>query len=312
MKSVFIYNPASGKGRLGKHRDFIIKKLGEKYGDIEWVETDHIGHAFELAQKFGETYDYIFASGGDGTLNEVINGISQNEHRPIIGYIPSGTVNDVARSLGLSKNVKKAVKILVAGNTFEHDTFNVNGKFGIYVCCAGLFSKTSYETKRYEKKIFGKLAYLTNGIKEIFKAKSLPVQIQTDDERIKENSALILITNSRSVAGFRVNKKAKLNDGLVELVTFNTPTEKIRFSDIFRIGKTFLFGLNAIKKSKNVTYRQLSSFVIKTKDETPINLDGEKSTHGTFTFNCINRGVKIIVPNKKIFMENADEKTKEN
>ena len=222
MKSVFIYNPASGKGKLKEYKNYIIGKLSEKYGNVEWVETARIGDAFTFAKQYGETCDYLFVSGADGTLNEVINGVSQNDHKPVIGYIPSGTVNDVARSLGLSKNVKKAVKILLNGTTFEHDTFKVNDKFGIYVCCAGLFSKASYETKRYNKKIFGKVAYLFHGIKELFNTKPLPVELSTETETIKENCALLLILNSRSVAGFKTNKAAKLNDGKVELVIFKT------------------------------------------------------------------------------------------
>lgn len=304
MKSVFIYNPASGKGKLKQHKDYILCELGKKYGDIEWVETKSIGHAFSLASEYGKTYDYIFVSGGDGTLNEVVNGVSQNEHKPTIGYIPSGTVNDVARSLGLKKNVKKAVKILLNGIEYEHDTFKVNDKFGIYVCCAGLFSKTSYETKRYKKKIFGKIAYLFHGIREIFNTKPLPVELSTDSEDIKENCALLLILNSRSVAGFKTNKHAKLNDGNVELVIFKTARTHIWLIDIIRIINTFLFGINTIKKSKHVVYRVLPSFTIKTKADTPINLDGEKSTRGTFSFECINKGIKIIVPNKKNFRSN--------
>lgn len=299
MKSVFIYNPASGKGKLKQHKDYITGKLSEKYGEVEWVETAKMGDAFLLAREYGKTCDYLFVSGGDGTLNEVVNGVSQNEHKPTIGYIPSGTVNDVAKSLGLSKNIKKAVKILLTGNEFEHDTFKVNDKFGIYVCCAGLFSKASYETKRYNKKIFGKIAYLFHGIKEIFNTKPLPVVLSTESEDIKENCALLLILNSRSAAGFKTNKGAKLNDGQVELVIFKTSKTHIWLVDIFRIIRTFLFGVKAIKNSKHVVYRVLSNFTIKTKAETPINLDGEKSTNGTFSFECINKGIKIIVPNKK-------------
>lgn len=300
MKNIFIYNPESGKGKLKKYKDYLQTRLSEKYGEIEWCETNHIGHAFELAKTYGEVCEYIFVSGGDGTLNEVINGISQNEKKPIIGYIPSGTVNDVARSLGLSKNIKKAADILVGGTVFEHDTFKVNGKYGIYVCCAGLFSRSSYETRRYEKKKFGKIAYLVSGIKEIFKASPMPVELKTENETIKENCALLLILNSRSVAGFKINKNADLDDGVVELVIFKTSTKFIRLTEINRIFNTFLFGINHIKKSKKVVYRSLSKFSIKVAEDTPINLDGEKSVKGTFSFECINKGVKIIVPSGSV------------
>ncbi len=298
MGNIFIYNPASGKGRLKKYKDYILSELSAKYGEVTWLETERMGHAFELAKEYGPKCDYIFASGGDGTINEVINGISQNEKKPIIGYIPSGTVNDVAHSLNLSKNVKKAVKILTTGTIYEHDTFKVNGKYGIYVCCAGLFSKTSYETKRYKKKIFGKIAYLFNGIHEIFKARPLPVELKTETENIKANCAMLLILNSRSAAGFKINRRAKLNDGVVELVIFKTSKNHIRLATVTRILNTFLYGIGITKNSKQVIYRTLSKFTIKVSEDTPINLDGEKCTSGTFTFECINKGVKILAPNK--------------
>lgn len=299
MANIFIYNPESGKGKLGKYKEYILGELEKKYGETEWIATNHMGHAFELAKEYGTVCDYLFVSGGDGTLNEVVNGISQNEKKPIIGYIPSGTVNDVARSLGISKNVKKAVKTLVSGEVFEHDTFKVNGKYGIYVCCAGLFSKTSYEAKRYEKKIFGRLAYLTSGIREIFKTKPLPIELEVGDEKFKENCALLLILNSRSVAGFKINKKAELDDGVVELILYKTAKNHIRLVDILRIVNTFLFGIKHIKKTNKVIYKALPSFTLHTSDETPINLDGEKCTSGTFSFECLNKGIKILVPNKK-------------
>ncbi len=298
MRNVFIYNPESGKGKLKKYKDYISEKLKAKYGEIEWLETTHIGHAFEYAKEYGKVCDYIFVSGGDGTLNEVINGISQNEKKPIVGYIPSGTVNDVARSLGLKKNIKKAVNNLINGSIFEHDIFKVNGKYGIYVCCAGLFSKSSYETRRYEKKKFGKIAYLINGIREILKAKPLPVELNTEDEKFSANCAMLLILNSRSAAGFKLNKKAELNDGEVEVVIFKTAKSHIRLATIFRIANTFLFGLKAKKRSKFLIYKTLSHFTIKVSEDTPINLDGEKSVSGTFSFECINKGVKIIAPAK--------------
>ena len=97
------------------------------------MPTTHSGHATALAKSAIGKYDYFFTAGGDGTINEVINGFGDSEQKPILGYIPCGTVNDVARSLGLKKNIKKAVKILMEGEPKTHDTFRVNNKYGIYV-----------------------------------------------------------------------------------------------------------------------------------------------------------------------------------
>ena len=97
MKCIFVYNPESGKGKIKKHRNYIIEQLAKKYGEVHCVETRHAGDATELARNAIGVYDYFFVSGGDGTLNEVVKGFGNAENKPILGYIPSGTVNDDLR-----------------------------------------------------------------------------------------------------------------------------------------------------------------------------------------------------------------------
>ena len=296
MKSIFVYNPESGKGKIKKYKDYILQELSKKFGEITCVETTHAGEATELAKASVGVYDYFFISGGDGTINEVINGFQDAKNAPVLGIIPSGTVNDVAHSLNLSKNIKKCVKNIINGEIFEHDIFRVNDRYGIYVCCTGLFSETSYDTDRYKKKHLGKLAYFFRGLNELSTTKPTHIKLITDDETIEQDCAMLLIFNSRSAAGFKINKKAKLDDGLVELVIFHSHKKRIWFSEILRTVSLFLFGANFIKKSKNVTYRQLSHFGIELNDSAVINLDGEKSGTGSFEFSVINKGVKILIP----------------
>lgn len=298
MKCIFVYNPESGKGKIKKYRDYILKELATKYGEVDCVETRHAGDATELARNACGIYDYFFVSGGDGTINEVVNGFGENENAPILGIIPSGTVNDVAHSLHISKNLKKAVKNLVEGEIFEHDIFKVNDRYGIYVCCTGLFSKTSYDTARYTKKRLGKFAYFLRGVKEVVSTKPTKLELQVNGEKLKRNCAMLLIFNSRSTAGFNVNKNALLDDGVVEIVVFHSHKKSIWIFDILRAVRFFLFGVKSILKSKNVTYRQASNFTIKLAEDTIINLDGEKSGKGTFDFSVINKGLKILIPKK--------------
>jgi len=298
MRNIFVYNPESGNGKLKKYKDYIVKELSEKYGEIEVVETTHAGHANELAKESCGKYDYFFVSGGDGTLNEVINGFGEQENKPIVGYIPSGTVNDVAHSLGISKNIKKAVENLLEGEIFEHDIFKVNNKYGIYVCCAGLFSECSYSTRRASKKFFGKIAYFTKGAKDIFNATPVHVELITENEKINRNCAMVLILNSKSTAGFLMNKSAELNDGEVEVILCHSHENRVKLSEIIRTLMLFIRGVEKYKDNKKVTYRKLSSFTIKTQEGTIINLDGEKSGAGSFDFKIIKSGVKIIAPKK--------------
>lgn len=297
MKSIFIYNPESGKGKIKKHKDFIIKELSEKYGEIECVETTHPNHACEIARTCTDV-DYLFCSGGDGTLNEIVNGLGSLSKKPIVGYIPSGTINDVSRSLKLSKNIKKAVKILKEGEIFSHDIFQVNNQYGIYVCCAGLFTKTSYTAERKAKIKFGKFAYFFKAIKELFNSDAVKISIKTKDETIECNCAILLILNSKSAGGFKLNRSADLNDGEVDVMLVPCKHKKIHFVSILKVINVFLFGIKKFENNKKFIYRKLSHFTLTTNSGACINIDGEKSDSGEFEFKVLRQALQIIVPKK--------------
>lgn len=115
---------------------------------------------------------------------------------------------------------------------------------------------------------------------------------------------MLLIFNSRSTAGFMVNKNASLDDGIVEIVVFHSHKKSIWLFDILRAVRFFLFGVKSIRKSKHVTYAQASEFKIKLAEDTVINLDGEKSGKGSFDFTVINKGLKILIPKNAKLGEN--------
>ena len=298
MNAVYIFNPESGNGKIKKNKEYIISKLSEKFDKIDIMPTMQPKDATTFAKDACGKYDYILVSGGDGTLNEVVNGIATSENKPIVGYIPTGTVNDVARSLGISRNIKKAVQTILMGEVFEHDIFRVNSAYGIYVCCAGLFTSSSYETKRSAKKKLGKIAYFFKGVKDIFGAKPVKVVLKTEDETISQNCALVLVHNSKSVAGIKLNKNAKLDDGEVEVVLVKASENRVRLCEIARVLDTFTLGVEKCKNSKHIIYRKLSHFVLQTQKDTIINLDGEKSEAGTFEFEVLPKALKIIVPQR--------------
>ena len=113
MKCVYIFNPNSGKKKHVKMQDYIVKKLLDKFEVVDVRPTKKRGDASEFAKEACGIYDVIVVAGGDGTLNEVINGIAENENRPKIGYIPTGTCNDLARSLKIPLISKKPLMLFL-------------------------------------------------------------------------------------------------------------------------------------------------------------------------------------------------------
>lgn len=101
-KAMIIINPSSGKEKAGKILPKAEKALGEIYDEVSVCKTEGEGDATDFAKEAcAERFDAVISMGGDGTVNEIVNGLGEQQHRPIFGIIPLGTINDFARSLGI-------------------------------------------------------------------------------------------------------------------------------------------------------------------------------------------------------------------
>lgn len=292
MKCLFVANPQSGKGKIVKKKDYIISRLKQKFEEVDYLETQHAGHLTQIIECSYSNYDCIVVSGGDGTVNETVTALADKPNAPTIGYIPSGTVNDVARTLSIPKNVKKAVDIIINCDPFEYDVMKVNDRFGIYVCGFGMFTSSSYKTKQAAKRRLGKFAYVVDSVKEFFVSHPIAFEFKSEQINLCGSAALMLVVNSRSVAGMRFNKRASLQDGQADVVVFLEDKKNVSLATKLRIFKMFLFGINSVRKSKHVAVFQCGQAHVKV-DGTPINLDGENGGQGTFDLKMINKGIKI-------------------
>ena len=296
MNCLFIINPNSGTGARNKNADYIINALKTKYEQVDVLKTTKRGDAYSFASNSCGKYDTLVVSGGDGTMNEVVSGLANKENRPTLGYIPTGTTNDLAHSLKIPKNIKRAVKIILDGHTIKHDIFKAGEKYGIYVCAFGLFTGSSYNASQKAKKTFGKLAYYVNGAKELGKVHKFPITIKYDDNIIQENIILGVIANSKYVSGYKINNKADCTDGNVNLILFKEHTKKgVSIKSLFNIFKTFLFGIKTIKNSKNCLVLELNKFSIELNEKNIVNLDGEHGFNGSFDFEVLPRHLNIFV-----------------
>lgn len=110
MKCLFLYNPQSGKGKINKYVKFAEKELKEKFEAVDVACSEGPKDMEKKAKEACGKYDYLVFSGGDGSFNEVINGICREDKKPVLGYIPTGTVNDISRSCGIPRRVRRAIK----------------------------------------------------------------------------------------------------------------------------------------------------------------------------------------------------------
>lgn len=227
---LFICNPRSGKEQIRLKMLDILDIFVKQGYEVSVHVTQGVRDAFFTAGKRAAGYDRVVCSGGDGTLNEVVSGLMgiPEEKRPILGYIPSGSTNDYASSLGLSKKMKRAAMDAAAGLPFAVDV----GRFGdtekkyfVYVAAFGAFTEVSYSTSQEVKNILGHQAYMLEAIKRVSNLKSYQMRFEWEDHVLEDEFILGMVTNTTSIGGFKglAGKEVALDDGAFEVLLVRRP-----------------------------------------------------------------------------------------
>lgn len=269
-KLLFIFNPAAGRGKI-KGKLFEIINTFVKHGyKVTVFPTQNKGDATTIITRESDTYDLLVCGGGDGTLNEIISGEMYSGKAIPIGYIPAGSMNDVAHSLKISREIKSAVRSIVTGVPQSIDIGRFNDRYFIYVAAFGAFTDVSYTTSQKNKNLIGILSYYLEGIKKISELKPRHVKVQYDDHIIEDDFIDGLITNSLYVAGFKnVNyDKTSLNDGMFEMLLIKMPKNIIDLQAI-------ISALINVKINENYMYYIQASKLTILSDNLEWTLDGE-------------------------------------
>lgn len=303
MGCLFIYNPMSGKGIINKYLKYIEEKLTERYGEVTTRPSTRPKELGEFAKEACGVYDVLFFAGGDGSFNEVLNGIALCENRPVLGYIPTGTVNDIAHSLAIPRhNIKKAVRKVIDGRECELDVMKINGEvYAEYEVSAGALTSCSYKAPRNEKVVFGKLAYAFEMLRHNMKLIDFPVEVISETDAISTNCELIMFINSRYVASMPVNKKAVLDDGEVELIIVKQvkrPKWYHKLAAFFNVLHFFAFGYKQSKNGNVFKRIKGSHFKIKTQENLEWNFDGEAGGIGEIELEVVPRHIRVLAPKK--------------
>lgn len=278
MKCIFIYNPNSGKRKVKKKIGYIEERLKTRYNEVVIYETKSQQDLIDTAERACDIYDAIFFSGGDGAFNNIIQGVMKKAKRPPLGYIPAGTVCDIGHNIGTSKNVKKAVDIMLNGDLVSYDLGQANGEYFVYTQASGTFVSTSFLTSGEKKYKFGKLAYYFGGIKEFFLPTIQKVEFKQNNKIIVINTPLILVLNSRSVGGFPVNKRGKINSGKFDIFIIKNSNNKI--SGAINVVKFFIRGFFGLSTASAAYHLRETYFRVKGSDNLIWCIDGEEGAHG--------------------------------
>ena len=238
-KLLLIMNPKSGVMLAPKYLSELVERFSRGGFLTQILMTTARGDARDFAAEYGGEADVVAVSGGDGTLNEVIDGMITSGHNTSIGYIPSGSTNDFANSIGLTGSIFDCVDTIIKGKAQPLDIGCFNGRYFSYVASFGAFTSVTYSVPQNLKNIFGHAAYVMGGITELTKLKAIHARITADpgtpDERTFSGDYVLgAICNSKSVGGIlRLDKlDVDMNDGMMEVLLVKMPRDILELNDI--------------------------------------------------------------------------------
>jgi diacylglycerol kinase (ATP) len=293
-KAVFIYNPLSGRRRLPLKLDYIIKKFSEK--DILLLPYRISGFNQDKHDKLidiikQQDVSRVIVSGGDGTVSSIVDIMLKNNMDIPIGIIPSGTCNDLARSLEIPQDLKKCLDVILEGNIEKIDAGLINeDTHFLNTCSGGIFVEASFSTSSELKKNFGPLAYYLKALGEVANIKPFRLEVQTNLHKINDEFLLFLILNGRHVAGFsNIIKKADLSDGLMEIVLIKNCLPVDIAGLLFKVLN------NDFLNDRNVIWMRTESCIIRGNEKVALSIDGEKGKGLPISVRFINKAVKVFV-----------------
>ncbi len=217
---LFFINPNAGRSDIRSYLLDVLAIFARGGYRITVHPTQHPKEITQVIAEEGQNYDVIVSCGGDGTLNETVNGLMQLPVQPLLGYIPAGTVNDFATSLHISKNILTAAQTVVDGRPFLCDMGLFGSTCFTYVAAFGAFTEVSYGTPHEQKQALGRAAYLLEGVRSLNRIRSYHVTVEHDGGTFEDDVILGMVTNATSVGGFKAPSRSLvlLDDGLNEVI----------------------------------------------------------------------------------------------
>ncbi len=297
---MLIVNPCAGR-KLGEKQSEQVADWFQAGGaDCSLYLTDKPGDGTDFVLRDGSRFDVIACMGGDGTLNEVINGVLRRKLNTPLGYIPAGSTNDFANSMNLSHEPHQAVKDILACRTEPIDAGRFMGKerkYFSYVASFGAFTKTSYQTPQSMKNLLGRFSYFLEGVKDLGDIHAEHKIIRTNGQTYAGNYLFGAFSNSRSIGGLvRYGEDdVDISDQRLEMLLIKKPA---CFSDL--CGLLHSITHREYEHNPYIDFCRSDKFVVESDTATDWSLDGEFArSEKQSVISCIKNQINFIRPGNR-------------
>ena len=271
-KMLFVMNPYAGTRKANRYLAEMLSIFNRAGYAVITHMTAGPGDGAQVVEQMAPHVDLVVCCGGDGTFNEVINGVLRSGADTPIGYIPAGSTNDFASSLHLSTNVLQAARDIMEGQPRPYDVGQFGDRYFSYVASFGTFTRSSYATPQSVKNALGHTAYILEGIQELSQLRKTHVRLELDDGVVEDDFIFGAVSNSTSIGGILTldPKQVDMRDGKFELLLVRAPRDLLEISECIRALQTQKYNCAMI------TFCSASSIKVYADPLMPWTLDGEK------------------------------------
>ena len=283
-KMLFVMNPYAGTRKANRYLADMLSIFNRAGYAVITHMTAGPGDGAQVVEQMAPHVDLVVCCGGDGTFNEVINGVLRSGADTPIGYIPAGSTNDFASSLHLSTNVLQAARDIMEGQPRPYDVGQFGDRYFSYVASFGTFTRSSYATPQSVKNALGHTAYILEGIQELSQLRKTHVRLELDDGMVEDDFIFGAVSNSTSIGGILTldPKQVDMRDGKFELLLVRAPRDLLEISECIRALQTQKYNCAMITFRSTTHVRGLDGA------EIVWTLDGERQD-GQETVDIVNR-----------------------
>lgn len=295
-RCVIIVNPTSGREKAPRYIPYMTSVLSEKYEDVTIKLTQKAGDAKNFARYAAEKNKDIFCMGGDGTINEVINGMVSVQSESSFGFVPFGTVNDLSQALRMPRSPKKVIDMFRRAEKKFLDVGKINDRYFINIVAAGLLPEAVSQVTIKEKTLFGSLAYFMKGFQVFAKQQSYQFTItEANGTVIQVSSPLIAAMLTDSAGSFRnLIPSTKKNNGVIKLALFHD----FQWLRTIREAPKLLAGMQLGPEVLTVIAIKKAHISIENDAKLCTNVDGDKGPCFPIDLEILPARLSVFVPNK--------------
>ncbi len=290
--AMIIINPTAGKEKGSEYENMIKAAIGQEYPDVLIKYTEAEGDATSFAQHASrEGFDLVVTLGGDGTVNEVVNGLACFDKPPLLGIIPMGTVNDLARALKIPIQPEKAIELLHNGVQKQIDVGLANKHYFTNILGIGNPAKAIHSVGIAEKTRFGPFAYVRAVANEILEDDKFLVKLEMDEKTWEGEAAVIIVALIDSFGGLKsIFTDVEKGDGNFYIFAI----KRLNVAEIIKMTPSLLTG--KIAESENVKYFKSTKIKIDILSEhkRESDIDGEKGPDLPLEITILPRHLTVI------------------